>query len=252
MCATSPHYAEFYDPRLVDLYDQVNPVDEYAPFVLATATRLGSRNVVDLGCGTGLLTQRLIDAGFEVTGIEPSGPMLDRARSRDQDQRGRWLQGSAERVADLGADLVLMTGHVAQFFLEEDDWIRALTSIREGLNGYLLFDARNPERAPFGSWPTVDRPRVVDSPSGAVHWWHGQLEWTGQAATYELHYLFSDGDEVKSVNRLVFRSNSELASQLHDAGFEVIAEYGDWLGSPLTSRSEELIYLAKVAASRPA
>jgi SAM-dependent methyltransferase len=50
----------------------------------AVAFLLGDRprRVLDLGAGTGLLTDVLLAAGHEVVAVDPSGPMLDQLRAR--------------------------------------------------------------------------------------------------------------------------------------------------------------------------
>jgi SAM-dependent methyltransferase len=40
------------------------------------------RKVMDLGCGAGPLTKALVDAGFEVTGVDTSAELLELARAR--------------------------------------------------------------------------------------------------------------------------------------------------------------------------
>jgi SAM-dependent methyltransferase len=45
------------------------------------------RRVVDVGCGAGVLTKALLEAGFEVTGIDASADLLDLARSVNPDAR---------------------------------------------------------------------------------------------------------------------------------------------------------------------
>lgn len=40
------------------------------------------QRVLELGCGTGLMTQHLLAAGAEVTAVDRSAPMLERARRR--------------------------------------------------------------------------------------------------------------------------------------------------------------------------
>ena len=75
--------AEFDDLRLVAVYDSVNA---YAPgtqpdFCLQLAAELGARAIVDLGCGTGLVTCALARAGYELTGIDPAPGMLAIART---------------------------------------------------------------------------------------------------------------------------------------------------------------------------
>jgi SAM-dependent methyltransferase len=236
--------AEFLDPRLVAVYDYVNPVEDYDQDCLRIARDLGAHRVVDLGCGTGLLTQRFIEAGFDVTGIEPAEPMLTRARARDHESCATWLRGGAELVQNLDADLVLMTGHVAQFFLEDDESGDALRSVRSGTQGHLLFDSRNPNRLPFGGWPTEQKPRTVETPAGTVRWWHADLNWDGRNARYVLHYLLPDGAHCRSVNQLVFRGRDEIERDLRRVGFTEVTVYSDWQRSSTTSSTEEMVFLA--------
>ena len=57
---------------------------DYAPFLTHVAADRGLelRSVLDLACGTGVLTGRLADAVPEVVGLDASGPMLAVARER--------------------------------------------------------------------------------------------------------------------------------------------------------------------------
>lgn len=55
-----------------------------APFVLARMREAGIEEgrVVDLGCGSGIWAAELLDAGYEVTGVDASAAMLALARER--------------------------------------------------------------------------------------------------------------------------------------------------------------------------
>ena len=50
-------------------------------------------SVLDVGCGTGLVASRLADQGYEVTGLDSSGAMLDQLRKTDR--RVTAIEGSA-------------------------------------------------------------------------------------------------------------------------------------------------------------
>ncbi len=74
----------FDGSRLAAVYDTLHG---YAPgtqpdFYLGLARDLGAGTVVDIGCGTGLVTARFVRAGFDVVGLDPSEPMLRIARRR--------------------------------------------------------------------------------------------------------------------------------------------------------------------------
>ncbi len=64
-------YAEFlsnWDPKF------------YAKYADALQPARAGANVLDVGCGTGQVVQRLIQAGFEAHGVDVSQPNIDRAR----------------------------------------------------------------------------------------------------------------------------------------------------------------------------
>src|SRR5579884_2343393 len=130
---SEPTYTEFSDPRLVAIYDAVYPIGEYAPFYLALAAKLAASTIVDVGCGTGLLTYELAKRGHTMIGVEPAPAMLDLARRRLHGMDVRWIAGYANKLGDEHADLAIRTGHVAQFFLDDERWHEALTSIHRAL-----------------------------------------------------------------------------------------------------------------------
>jgi ubiquinone/menaquinone biosynthesis C-methylase UbiE len=85
--------------------------------VVSELRRSGARRVLDVGCGTGILTTRIWrDLRPEVVyGCDPSPGMLEQAHERSHDVR--WLQGTAERVPldDRALDAVVTT-EAFQFF----------------------------------------------------------------------------------------------------------------------------------------
>src|ERR671911_1404470 len=103
---------EFTDPRLVAVYETVNAYEPgtQPDFYLGLAAEVGARSVVDLGCGTGLLTRELALRGYEVTGVDPAPAMLEVARRRPGGDRVRWLHGDAGLLDEGRADLAVMSG----------------------------------------------------------------------------------------------------------------------------------------------
>lgn len=82
--ARSYHTRPAYPAQLFDVLERLMPP--------------GERNVLDLGCGTGDVALGLLDLADRIDALDPSGAMLDVARSRDRsdDPRIRWLQSRAE------------------------------------------------------------------------------------------------------------------------------------------------------------
>jgi ubiquinone/menaquinone biosynthesis C-methylase UbiE len=98
--------------------------------VVSELRRSGARRVLDVGCGTGILTTRIWrDLRPEVVyGCDPSPGMLEQAQERSHDVS--WLQGTAERVPldDRAVDAVVTT-EAFQFFDQRaalDEFFRLL------------------------------------------------------------------------------------------------------------------------------
>jgi SAM-dependent methyltransferase len=240
---------EFTNPKLVAIYDPVNPIDDKIDFFVELAETLQAKKIIDLGCGTGLLSHELAKRGHEVIGIEPAAAMIEQAE-RKYGSEVRWLVGGSEKLdADMQADMAIMTGHVAQFFLEDTEWSQALQNIHRALRsgGCIVFESRNPDVTPFVSWPTVTHhDRIENTSLGPVEWWSDRVIVADSYASYTLHYLFTEGgDEILSDNKLKFRTYEELQKSLENAGFIVEQVYGGWDGEPFESHSPEMVFIAK-------
>jgi SAM-dependent methyltransferase len=76
--------------------------------------------VLDVGCGSGLLARRLVEAGFEVVGVDASPAMIDLARAHAPGARLEVLALPTGRPPDApgglpAADAVVSTGHVLNY-----------------------------------------------------------------------------------------------------------------------------------------
>ncbi|CAN5426518.1 class I SAM-dependent methyltransferase [soil metagenome] len=284
--AQNPDYSEFSDPRLVAIYDTVNAIREYKDFYLELGKRLAATSIIDIGCGTGLLTYELSKQGHKLIAVEPSLPMIERTLERVYDGPIRFIHGGVESLDSLGAleesgalhfDLAIMTGHVAQFFLEDADWQAALASIHKALRpgGHIAFECRNPVVQPWFiassnssdsstshaishatshatshaahiDWPSAtNRRKVTDPAVGAVEWWSQLIEVIGDRVIYEIHYLFPDSDvKLVSINELRFRDRTTIEKSLRDAGFVIENVYGNWDFSLADAASPEFIFVA--------
>lgn len=252
-----PDFSEFSDPRLVAIYDTICPLDGYERFYLAFAQELAAGSILDIGCGTGLLTYELAQQGHRMIGLEPAPAMLERAQQRLQGFDAQWIAGGVDQLSDLQADMAIMTGHVAQFFLEDDDWQAALAAIHGALRpgGHLAFESRNPLVQPWANqeveehhdWFSVARHRKgLDPAVGDVSYRSEIAEVRGDRVLFEGHYLFTEtGDELRSLNELRFRSQAEIEASLTAAGFAVEQVYGDWDRRPATSDTPEMIFVAR-------
>jgi SAM-dependent methyltransferase len=250
-------YNEFYDPKLVAVYNTICALGDEKEFYLNIAKELSAEKIVDLGCGTGLLTIDLANKGHKMIGVEPSKLMLEVAQKNSQGLDIEWFQGDAGNLKEFNADLVIMTGHVAQFHIEDEQWKNALKSINKALKngGYLVFESRNPDVQPWNNphqennndWYAPNFHKVFHDPKkGDIEYRAKLLEVDGEKVTSEGHYLFTkSGEELTSANTLIFRTRQEIEYSLNDAGFSIEKVYGNWDKSTANEESPEFIFIAK-------
>ena len=96
-----------------------------------------------------------------------------------------------------------MTGHVAQFLVEDADWRNTLRDLHRALvpGGRLAFDTRDPRAQIWQHWNASETRRRVPLDNGnTVEVWNEVTAVTGDLVTFMLHYLFDDCEELTSVN----------------------------------------------------
>lgn len=242
-----PHYV---DPRLVALYDRDNPRGPDTDFYLQLATDLSAHRIVDLGCGTGLLTCELATDGREVIGVDPSSTMLAVAQGQPGAERVRWIDGDSSAMGTLDADLAIMIGNVAQIFLDDADWAATLRDLHDTLRpgGYLAFESRNPDARAWDEWNREATFERIDSPNGPLECWLELVSVGNGCVRIEGHNVFLDtGEDLVAPSELRFRSADEITASLQDAGFAVEHVFGDWQRGPMTPASRPMIFVARRA-----
>lgn len=238
----------YTDPRLAACYDPLNPTDPADAYYRALA---GDRpqTILDMGCGTGRLAVALAERGHRVTGADPAEGMLKVARSRRGTERVRWVQSTAADLAlDTRFDLIIMTGHVFQVFLEDDEVRATLRTLRRHLApaGRLAFETRNPLVEEWRTWiPELTRERVQVPGIGAVEIHYDIASAVGERVTFETHFRFAPDDTVVATTTLRFMGRDALAALLQEVGFDNVTWFGDWDKSPISATSPEIIVVAR-------
>jgi SAM-dependent methyltransferase len=238
----------YVDPRLVALYDRDNPRGADTDFYLRLAADVGAGRILDLGCGTGLLTRELATPAREVTGIDPAAAMLAAARRGPGADRVAWVEGDSAALGTPDADLAVMTGNVAQVFLDDGHWETTLRHLHAALRpgGHLAFESRNPDVRAWEGWHRDATQEQVDTPDGTLECWMDVIDVRDGLVHLVGHNVFLvTGEDVVVHSRLRFRSRTELTHSLGRAGFAVEHVYGDWDRGPVTDASRVLVFVAR-------
>ena len=160
-----------------------------------------------------------------------------------------WVLGDLDSVAGKPpVDLVVMTGHAFQVFVDDDQIRDALSAIHAALRdgGRFAFETRNPTARAWERW----RPELVETAtdaSGAVVTMCREVEHPVVGDRVRFTHTFTssrwDGPRT-STSTLRFLGRAALNGFLADAGFRVARQVGDWNGGPLVDASPEIITIA--------
>jgi SAM-dependent methyltransferase len=236
--------AIFEHSRLVAVYDALDSdrsdLDVYADI----AAELGARQVLDVGCGTGVFALLLARRGLEVTGVDPAAGSLRVAMAKPGAERVRWIHGDATSLPPLQIDLATMTGNVAQAIVSPVDWSATLAGVHAALRPgrQLVFETRDPADRAWREWNREASYRVTEIEDvGLVETWGELIDVDGPLVSFRSHWVFaSDGQKLTSDSTLRFRQRDEVAGDLAAAGFVV----DDVRGTP-DRPGRELVFVAR-------
>ena len=132
MATSEPYYR--HDLALIHHLGYGFHADACAPGILALLEPVRARRglVLELGCGSGLLTRYLVDAGHRVVATDASPAMLDLARQ---------TAAGAEDIRSLvlpddplpACDAIVSIGHVLSYLTDEEAVEEALLACAEAL-----------------------------------------------------------------------------------------------------------------------
>jgi SAM-dependent methyltransferase len=130
------------------LYDALFPIGAHLPFYSGVSERSGS--VLELACGTGLLTVPLASRGTRVIGLDLSPTMLGAARERASVAKVSvdFVEGDVRTFAfDRRFDTIIVARNSLLHLNTNEDLLAALRGIVRHLapDGVFAFDIFNPD-----------------------------------------------------------------------------------------------------------
>ena len=239
----------FSEPGLAGLYDQFCALEPRDDFSFYLPLVMSAEAVLDVGCGTGVLLHGAREAGHtgRLCGLDPADAMLDQARTRSDIE---WILGDLASVEwDREFDLVVMSGHAFQVFVDDDDLRASLAVIRSALteDGRFAFETRNALVRAWERWTPDNAVEIVTAAGAAVRMAH-QVETPvdEDIVSFTITFTSPSWDRPRaSRSTLRFLDVDLLASFLSDAGLVIEEQFGDWDRQPLTATSPEIITIAR-------
>ncbi|MGB3327992.1 MAG: class I SAM-dependent methyltransferase [Thermomicrobiales bacterium] len=252
-----------FDPYadIAELYDlEHDAFDDDLELYLGLLDNVGGP-FLEMGAGSGRLLAPVADAGYAVTGLDASKPMLDRARARlKQEGLGKQAQLFQGQMADAASapggpfGLIAFSLNALMHLDAPETQRAALRAAREAMkpDGITVIDTMNPTLEQLshlvgrthleGSWELEDG-STVDK------WSHRDLFSVDQTIDTLLYYdrTAPDGAIHRTRSSFILRyvTPNELEMMLELAGFSRWQIYGGYDLSPLSDDSDRIIAIAE-------
>lgn len=244
-------FARYYDADYGAIADDV-------PFYRELARRSGGR-VLEVMCGSGRLLLPLAQAGLRVAGIDISGAMLTRARTRLQNagllDRVDLMEGDICAAAPQGPfGLALVAINSFMHLGSTAEQLAALGHIREALRpgGLLALDLFNPDLRALANENgalAIDKTFTLPDGTRVQKFVAQQPNLAAQTnhVTFIYDELDADGRVTRSVLPFPMRwlYRFELEHLLARAGFALEAVYGSYELDEYDSTSDLLLAVAR-------
>jgi SAM-dependent methyltransferase len=230
----------FTEERLAAAQDDVEKA-------LALARPRG-RRALDLACGPGRCSIALAQRDFQVTGVDRTKVLLDRARARARRAgvRIEWVREDMrdfhrEEAFDLALSMFTSFGYFDDKREDERVLRNVVASLRPG--GVFLMDLVGKEHLAAIFQPTSldtlpDGSQLVQKRAVFDDWTRIRNEWIlirrGRTRTFRFHHTIYSGQELKD--------------RILAAGFEDVRLYGSLEGHSYGVEAERLVAVARKAS----
>lgn len=228
------------------------PYEEWGEYLHGLLLEYGVEDglILDLGCGTGTMTEILASKGYDMTGVDFSEEMLDIAMQKRtksghdilylmQDMREFELYGTVRAVVSI-CDCM-------NYILEEEDLLEVFRLVNNYLDpgGIFVFDMNTP----YKYREVIGNTTIAENREEGSFIWENCFDEESQVNEYALTLFIKEEDDL-------YRKHEEFHYQkayepervkelLEEAGLKVEAIYDAFTREPVREDSERIYFIAR-------
>lgn len=237
--------------KLYDLFMDNIPYDTWSEYLTGLLTEYGITDgiVLDLGCGTGTLTELLASKGYDMIGVDNSYDMLEEAMEKRiasghdilylmQDMREFELYGTVAAVVSICDSLNYIT--------EYEDLVQVFSLVNNYLDpeGLFIFDLNTEQK-----FQTIADSTIAENRPEGSFIWENIYDEEAKINEYALtifapveHGLYEKYEELHYERAY---SLEEIRQALTEAGLEFITAYDAFTHNPPETDSERIYVIAR-------
>lgn len=193
-------------------------IDEITPGLVKFIKQRNYSSILDLCCGTGRLSKKLLEAGFFVIGLDLSINMINETRRKTKGSDEDFFVDDARTyTVNNKVDLVVSTFDSLNHFKDLDELKEVFQSVYRSIKiGMFIFDM-NTARG-LRAWDFVD----VEDNEEATYIFYGKYVPEEKRAYSRVTGFLKEGDHYKKFNEVMINTVfvlEEVKALLRDVGF---------------------------------
>ena len=219
---------------------------------LTALAREQKTKILDVCCGTGIITIPLAEAGFEICGIDISPEMLAHANKKAMHLNNATflLSNALDFSLRKKFNLAIMTGNAFQAFLDEHEILKVLQNINKHLDkdGLFVYGTRLLEGYDISLDDDFELWEEYKDASGKLVRFIGKksrFDLKRNILYFDMKRRHSDGKEVYSAIEIKFLPYNDMLSLMERAGFELDDQFSDWSMNPFDSKGSNGVFKLK-------
>lgn len=239
-------FAEFYD-----LFMDNIPYAEWSSYLISLLNEYGVNDgiVLDLGCGTGNITELLAKKGYDMIGIDISEDMLGEAMEKRydsgldilylcQDMREFELYGTVAAAVSICDSM--------NYILEYEELVQVFKLVNNYLdpNGIFIFDLNTVHK-----YEAIGDTVIAENRDRGSFIWENSYFPDKRLNQYDLTIFAKDEDEryTKFEETHLQRAYTvdEIKSALDEAGMTFVDSFGAFTKAPVTDTDERIYIIAR-------
>jgi SAM-dependent methyltransferase len=236
-----------------NIYDGMNTNLTDLPFYKRWLPKNKNARILELCCGTGRLTIPMAKDGYDITGVDNSSSMLEKANLKASEAGLEITFIEADmRTLDLSDtyDLIFIPFNSIHHLYKNEDLFKAFTTVKKHLKegGLFLLDCFNPniqfmvegqkEQKEIANYTTNDEREIVIKEQM-------RYESTTQMNRIEWHYYINGVfDSIQDLDMRMFFPQ-ELDAYLAWNGFTILHKFGSFEEETFTDTSDKQIFVCQ-------
>ncbi len=243
-------YTGFAD--VYDMFMDNIPYEQWCGYLTGLLKEHGVEEglVLDLGCGTGMLTRLLADQGYDMIGVDLSGEMLELAMEKEsedpkgilylmQDMREFELYGTVRAIVSICDSM--------NYILDDEDFVEVLRLANNYLDpgGVFIFDLNTI----YKYKDTMGEATIAENREEGSFIWENYYDEEEMINEYDLTLFIREEDgRFRKYEETHYQRAYDLQTvkdAIEEAGMEFVAFYDAFTKEPPKADSERIYVIAR-------